>query len=182
LIASRLAITMRAAFIGRFQPFHKGHLHTIKQILDKGEDIVIVVGSAQYSHTPDNPFTGGERMMMIKRALMDEGLPLERIDIVPISDINIHPLWVAHLKSFVPHFDKAYTHNTLVRSLLQDAGIPVDDTKLLQRNSYTGSHVRDLIRWSGDWESLLPDGVVELIKEYKLDERIRTVGETTTKR
>ena len=29
---------------------------------------------------------------------------------------------------------------------------------------------------------LFPDGVVELIKEHKLDDRIREVGETRTKR
>ena len=123
---------MKSLFIGRFQPIHKGHIHTIKQILGKDEDIIIVVGSAQYSHTPDNPFSGGERVMFIKRALIDEDLPLERIDIVPVTDINIHPLWVSHIRSYVPYFDKAYSHNPLVKKLLEDAGIVTDSTKLLE--------------------------------------------------
>ncbi|MEM2142428.1 MAG: nicotinamide-nucleotide adenylyltransferase [Candidatus Thorarchaeota archaeon] len=173
---------MRSVFIGRFQPIHRGHVHTMQQILEKGEDLIVVVGSAQYSHTPDNPFTAGERLMMIKRVVIDEGMPLERIDIIPLPDINIHPLWVAHLKSHVPYFDKAYSHNPLVRKLLQDAGIPVDDTRLLSRTNYSGSHIRDLIRWGGEWEPLVPPGVAEIIKKHGLDERIRSVGETTTKR
>jgi nicotinamide-nucleotide adenylyltransferase len=175
-------VNMRSVFIGRFQPIHKGHLHTIKQILDREQDPIIVIGSSQYSHTPDNPFSGGERVHLIKRTLIAEDLPLERIDIIPLSDIHIHPLWVSHLKSFVPPFDLAYTHNPLVRRLLKDAGIEVDETDLLKRKTYSGSHIRALIRRGDDWEPLVPPVVAELIKDLNLDERIREVGETTTKR
>ncbi|MCF2135686.1 MAG: nicotinamide-nucleotide adenylyltransferase [Candidatus Thorarchaeota archaeon] len=173
---------MRAVFVGRFQPIHNGHLSTIKQIIDSGEELVIAVGSAQYSHTPDNPFSGGERIMLIKRALLDEGLPLDRIDIVPVPDIHIHPLWVAHLKSFVPYFEKAYTHNPLVRKLFIDAGFEVGETHLLSRDTHSGKHVRDLIREGGEWQPLVPPGVVELIKRYGLDERMRAIGKVTLKR
>ncbi len=174
---------MKSLFIGRFQPIHKGHIHTIKQILSKGEDIIIIIGSAQYSHTPDNPFTGGERVMLIRRALLDEKLSLDRITIVPVPDINIHPLWVAHVRSLVPYFDKAYSHNPLVKRLLEDGGIKTDSTKLLERTTYSGKHIRDLIRWGNtEWESLVPDGVVELIKKHNLHTRIKEVGEITTKR
>ena len=174
---------MKALFIGRFQPIHKGHIHTMKQILDKKEDIIMVVGSSQYSHTPDNPFTGGERLMLIKAILIDEKLPLERITVVPLSDINIHPLWVSHMRSFVPYFDKAYSHNPLVKRLLEEGGIKTDSTKLLERSTYSASHIRDLIRWGNDeWESLVPQAAVALIKKHKLDERIRDVGESRTKR
>jgi nicotinamide-nucleotide adenylyltransferase len=174
---------MRSVFIGRFQPVHKGHVHTVKQILEKGEDLIIVIGSAQYSHTPNNPFTGGERVMFMKQALIEEGVELDRVDIVPLADINIHPLWVAHLKSFVPYFDKAYTHNPLVARLLKDAGIEVDETELLERTTYSAKHIRDLILWNNpEWEPLVHSAVAKLIKEHKMDERIREIGEVTTKR
>ncbi len=174
---------MKSVFIGRFQPIHIGHIHTIRQILEKGEDIIIVIGSSQYSHTPDNPFTGGERVMLIKRALLDEKIPLNRVDIVPLPDINIHPLWVAHMKSFVPYFDKAYSHNPLVSKLLKDAGVIVEETTLLDRSTYSAKHIRDLMRWNNpEWEPLVPDGVAKIIKQYRLDERVREVGEVRTKR
>jgi len=175
-------IEMRSLFVGRFQPVHKGHMHTVRQILENGEDLVIAIGSAQYSHTPDNPFTGGERVMFIKRAALDEGLPLDRIDIVPVPDIGIHPLWVSHLMSLVPRVDKAYSHNPLVRRLLIDAGFQVDETGLLERGTYSGRHIRDLMRWGGEWEPLVPEGVVQIIKELKLDERVREIGEVTITR
>jgi len=121
--------------------------------------------------------------MMIRAALLEAGLSMDQVDIIPLSDIHIHPLWVSHLKSFVPYFDKAYTHNPLVRSLFRDAGVPIDETDLLKRTSYSGHHVRDLIKWENDeWEALLPDAVIDIIKKFKLDERIRKIGDTTLKK
>ena len=56
----------RALFVGRFQPFHYGHLHAIEKILEECDELVLVVGSAQMSHEHDNPFTAGERIEMIR--------------------------------------------------------------------------------------------------------------------
>ncbi|MHA1961743.1 MAG: nicotinamide-nucleotide adenylyltransferase [Candidatus Thorarchaeota archaeon] len=174
---------MSSIFIGRFQPVHKGHIHTIRQILDKGENLIIAVGSAQYSHTPDNPLTGGERVMLLRQAIIDDDLPLDRIQIVPVPDINIHPIWAAHLKSLVPYFDKAYSHNPLVQRLLRDAGFRVEETSLHDRDSYNAKHIRELIlAGSSDWEPLLSSGVIKLMKKHKMVERMREIGQIRTKR
>ncbi len=55
----------RAVFVGRFQPYHKGHHEAVKYILGKYSELVIVVGSAQENYTWENPFTAGERVEMI---------------------------------------------------------------------------------------------------------------------
>ncbi|MEM3766696.1 MAG: adenylyltransferase/cytidyltransferase family protein, partial [Candidatus Bathyarchaeia archaeon] len=34
-------MTKRGLFVGRFQPFHKGHLHVIKEILSEVDELVI---------------------------------------------------------------------------------------------------------------------------------------------
>ena len=57
---------MRALFIGRFQPFHKGHLKIIQQASETYDQILVGIGSSQYSHTVDNPFTAEERTEMIE--------------------------------------------------------------------------------------------------------------------
>src|SRR5256885_9498938 len=54
-------MTGRALFVGRFQPFHRGHLSMVKRILESNSEIIVGIGSAQYSHTGENPFTAGER-------------------------------------------------------------------------------------------------------------------------
>ena len=68
----------RGLFVGRFQPIHKGHLKAMKDILKEVDELVVVVGSSQYSHTMENPFTTGERVVMIRRALAEEGVDSSR--------------------------------------------------------------------------------------------------------
>ena len=84
----------RGIFVGRFQPFHLGHIATIKFALEKVEELVIVIGSAQISHEMRNPFTAGERIQMIKDSLdADLGIDIKRILMIPVPDVNSHSLW-----------------------------------------------------------------------------------------
>ncbi len=48
---------MRGLYIGRFQPYHLGHQAVLEKIAEEVDEIVIVIGSAQESHTAENPFT-----------------------------------------------------------------------------------------------------------------------------
>ncbi len=73
----------RGLMIGRFQPFHIGHLKSIEQILNEVDEIIIAIGSAQYSHSMNNPFTAGERVMMVHAALREYNFDLSRVFIIP---------------------------------------------------------------------------------------------------
>ena len=70
-------------YIGRFQPFHKGHLSIVKRALEECETLVIAIGSAQESRTKKNPFSFEERKLFIWRSLW--GLN-SRVVIVPVED------------------------------------------------------------------------------------------------
>ncbi len=163
---------MRALFVGRFQPFHKGHLSTVKQILEKFDELIIMIGSAQYSHTEHNPFTAGERIEIIKETLLDENIPFEAIYIIPVPDTGIHPIWVAHVQSLVPSFDVVFTHNKLVEKLFTDKGIKVQHTRLLDRAHISGTEIRKKIAKQENWEQYVPPKTAELIKKKRLDLRI----------
>ena len=95
----------RGLFVGRFQPLHKGHLKAIKNMLKTVDELVIIIGSSQYSHRLDNPFTAGERITMIRQALMDEGIQLSRIWIIPVPDVHQHALWVSQIVGYSPKFE-----------------------------------------------------------------------------
>ena len=62
----------RGVFVGRFQPFHKGHLEFIKKILKEVEELIIIVGSSQFSHRIDNPFI---RCLYQSVEIFDDGSP-----------------------------------------------------------------------------------------------------------
>ena len=55
----------RGLVLGRFQPFHFGHLELIKEMVKEEIEPLICIGSAQHSHTSENPFTAEERKEMI---------------------------------------------------------------------------------------------------------------------
>ena len=77
----------RAVLPGRFQPVHKGHIEVIKWALERVDELIIVIGSAQESHTFENPFTAGERMLMIREALREINVDFSRIYIVPVLSL-----------------------------------------------------------------------------------------------
>ena len=54
----------RGLIIGRFQPFHNGHLKLIQQVLEECEELIIVIGSAQFNYLYKDPLAG-ERIEMI---------------------------------------------------------------------------------------------------------------------
>ena len=120
---------MRALLLGRFQPLHLGHLKVISDIVKESEYIVIAIGSAQYSHALENPFTAGERHTMIARTLKARGI--EGHHIVGIEDIHRYAVWVAHVVSQTPNFDVVYAHNPLSVRLFSEAGPHLKDTNRL---------------------------------------------------
>jgi nicotinamide-nucleotide adenylyltransferase len=63
-------MTRRGLMLGRFQPFHKGHLALTKQILSECDELVIIIGSAQFNFIDKDPFSAGERVLMIHKALI----------------------------------------------------------------------------------------------------------------
>jgi nicotinamide-nucleotide adenylyltransferase len=160
-------------FVGRFQPFHKGHLGAIKYSLKKVEELIIIVGSAQLSHDTLNPFTAGERITMIKVTLKHEKIDDGRYIIIPVPDVNMHSIWFSGLKSYVPNFDVVFSNDPLTRRLGKEDGLRIENIPFIQREKYRSTEIRKRILINKDWEDLIPVEVSNFIKEIKGDERIR---------
>ncbi len=157
--------------VGRFQPFHNGHLFMVKRILRKHSEIIIGIGSAQYSHTNENPFTAGERYEMIKRTLDAEGI--HNYHIVPIPDTHVHSVWVGHVLSLVPKFDVVYSNSALVVRLFKERGFRIFELPMEKRKSFQGTEVRRRIYDGADWETLVPKTVADYVREIDGMARIR---------
>lgn len=165
---------MRALLLGRFQPLHLGHLKVISDIVKESEYIVIAIGSAQYSHALENPFTAGERHTMIARTLKARGI--EGHHIVGIEDIHRYAVWVAHVVSQTPNFDVVYAHNPLSVRLFSEAGYKVIELTLYEPERYSGTEVRRRMIEGEDWQSLVPVEVAAFIEKIKGVERLRTLA------
>jgi len=161
--------------VGRFQPFHLGHLAAVKYALKRVQYLYVVVGSAQRNHERDNPFTAGERITMIKSALDGSGVDPSKWMAIPIADADSHSLWVSTVKSMVPKFDMVFTNDALTFSLFKEERIGVEAVPYLDRQSYSATIVRDRILERRDWESLVPPQVAKLVKQFGGVERVRAL-------
>ncbi|OAQ51731.1 nicotinamide-nucleotide adenylyltransferase [Natrinema mahii] len=165
----------RGFYIGRFQPFHNGHLNMVKQIAEDVDELVLGIGSADDSHTVRNPFTAGERIMMITKSLVEYDLVTYA---VPIEDLERNSVWVSHVQSMSPDFDIAYSNNPLVIQLFREAGIEIRQSPMFNRDVLEGSEVRERMITDGDWQSLVPDAVVEVVEEMNGIERMQMVSDS----
>jgi len=166
--------TTRGFLVGRFQPFHNGHLQLVEDIATEVDELVVGIGSAGDSHSVRNPFTAGERLMMITKTL-------EALDIttyaVPIEDLNRNSVWVSHVQSMSPRFEVAYSNNPLVIRLFQEAGVEVRQTGMFNREELKGSEIRERMVEDSTWRQFVPEPVAETIDEIDGIERLQTVSE-----
>jgi nicotinamide-nucleotide adenylyltransferase len=167
-------ILSRGLFIGRFQPFHLGHKACIDFALQEVNDLIIGVGSSQASFEPKNPFTGGERILMIKKTLnADPKVDQRRILIVPISDINVHSLWTSHIKILVPTFEVVFANDQFTSLLFKETGVKVVNPPMIKRTVLSGSEIRRRIVNDIKWTRLISPQTETIIKEINGVERIK---------
>jgi nicotinamide-nucleotide adenylyltransferase len=164
---------MRALYIGRFQPYHLGHHAVIKETASEADEVVICIGSAQRSHELENPFTAGERYLMISKSLRDEGI--FNVYLVPIMDLNWNAVWVSHVESLIPPVDLVLTNNPLIECLFKEKGYKVRVPLLINRKEYSGSEIRRRILANESWESLVPKAVVAVITELNGIRRMKAL-------
>ncbi|MEM3626576.1 MAG: nicotinamide-nucleotide adenylyltransferase [Candidatus Bathyarchaeia archaeon] len=168
----------RGLYVGRFQPFHMGHLNAIRDILNEVEELVIVIGSAQYSHNINNPFTSGERMVMIRRALEEVGMDCSKVWIVPVPDVHLHMMWVSAVEGYTPRFEIVYSNEPLTRRLFIEAGYKVKPVRFYERKLYSSTEIRRRIINGENWEELVPKSVAAFIKEIDGVNRLRDLNKS----
>ena len=168
----------RGLFVGRFQPFHLGHLNAIKDILKEVEELVIVIGGAQYSHNINNPFTAGERLIMVRNALEEAGIDYSRVWVVPVPDVHLHMMWVSAVEGYTPPFDLVYSNEPLTRRLFIEAGYKVKAVRFYERKLYSSTEIRERMLKGKSWEKLVPKGVAAFIKEIDGVNRLRDLNKS----
>lgn len=170
-----------ALFIGRFQPFHLGHLDVVKNALKDNDLLLIGIGSAETNYRPANPFTANERFQMIEMALEEANIKPERYRIIPIRNIDNYALWVRHIELYLPPFQKIYTGSPVVRELFENENKrlknPYKIIAVKQNIQVSSSKIRELILNKKPTNKYLPPTVTTLLKEWKIEERLKNIQE-----
>jgi nicotinamide-nucleotide adenylyltransferase len=163
-------------FIGRFQPFHLGHMAAIRFALNYVEELVVVIGSAQKSHETRHPFTAGERIQMIYRSLnADNRADTERILLIPVPDVDIHSLWTHQIDLLVPTYSVVFTNDPFTTLLFKERSIKVIQPELYRREELSATEVRHRIANNGDWRKLVTPQTTKVIESIDGVERIKTL-------
>lgn len=163
---------MICLYIGRFQPFHKGHLFDVQNALSFSDSVTIGIGSAQEKNTKDNPFSFEERKKMIEGVLEKEGITSFRV--VGIEDINNNDEWVDHVTGIVGSFDVVYTGNPLVKQLFSKKGVDVKDVEFL--GDINATSIRENIVNGEEWQSLVPKETIDFLERIGGIEKIKSLG------
>ncbi|MFC4892197.1 bifunctional nicotinamide-nucleotide adenylyltransferase/Nudix hydroxylase [Pseudofrancisella aestuarii] len=111
-----------SVFIGRFQPFHVGHLHNIKEALVHSNKIIINVGSSFGAPNIKNPFSFEQRKQMIISDLEVANIDISRVNIEHLADYFYQEeKWEQHLRDNVNKY-------TNLNSTVAIVGHKKDDT------------------------------------------------------
>ena len=182
---------IRGLMVGRFQPFHNGHLHLARQILQDCDELIIAIGSAQFNYIYKDPFTAGERVLMIHAALASEpsDIDLRKCYIIPIVNDENNARWFGHIKSMVPPFHLLYTGNEFVAGLAARE-VEIKKPSFLKKEEYNGTNIRKQMAAASssqrqnsghpkqqerqqNWKDLVPNAVCTIIEEIDGVKRIK---------
>jgi bifunctional NMN adenylyltransferase/nudix hydrolase len=87
-------------FIGRFQPFHKGHLSVVQKGLNEAERVIVLIGSAHRPRNIRDPWSVDERVEMVRSAVGEKDA--DRVIIAPLMDVIYNDeLWVRNVQATV---------------------------------------------------------------------------------
>lgn len=89
-----------AVLIGRFQPFHQGHLRLMMVALSLARHLLLLVGSHRCAPDIRNPWSSDEREEMIRASLPDDWQ--QRITFIPVRDhLYSDNLWLTEVQQKV---------------------------------------------------------------------------------
>lgn len=92
-----------AIYIGRFQPFHLGHVRAIQRLQEQVDRVIVLVGSAFQPRTIKNPWTYDERQRMIEDAVFDGHF--RHVEVRPLEDVPYNDsLWLSQVQKIISEF------------------------------------------------------------------------------
>lgn len=152
---------MDALYIGRFQPFHLGHMHAIQHALLQADRVWIGIGSSNRPIEGRNPFSAGERREMIESSL--DAQTLAKAGIYEIPDLDDHEKWAQSVRAIVPRFDLVFTNDVLTGHIYSRQGIAVFPIPFKNRDLLSGTRIRQKIAGGEAWEDCVPDGTKNVL-------------------
>jgi len=162
---------MNGLLIGRFQPFHLGHLEAFRFALTQVDKLWIGIGSSNKPSEKNNPFTADERKDMILSSIEDS--ISNRIEIFYIPDFENHMEWIKNIDLTVPSFEVVFTNDELTQVLYRKRGKKVIPVPFKEREILSGTNIREKIISDQNWEELVPEGTKNVLQKIGAKNRLK---------
>lgn len=153
-----------ALFVGRFQPFHNGHLYSLKKCFEMAERVIVAVGSSQESGTASNPWDYKLRKQMVCEVVRGMGVESKVAKIISCPDNPSDQKWVSEIRRRAGKFDVVVSNNEWTLRVMREAGYKIRESGLFNRDELEGIKIRELMKM-GDrsWEQRVPSEVRRLV-------------------
>jgi nicotinamide-nucleotide adenylyltransferase len=153
--------------IGRFQPFHNGHLYLLREALKIADKIIIGIGSSNIIDT-DNPWTFEERKKIVEEVLKIENLQDLVIKIIDIRDVPDDSEWLEIANERAGKCNVIIGNNEWVNGIYEKSGTPAVRINLFKRFLHEGTKIRKLMRENKKWEDRVPVYVARQLSKNTL--------------
>jgi nicotinamide-nucleotide adenylyltransferase len=159
---------------GRFNPVHKGHMAQLMACAKRVDRLIVAVGGAEHKNEKRNPFSGSERVKMIKAYMKEKGLDTNKIRVVAVKDGRSFDESVDNLFKACGKIDVVFMTRSYPRAKVLERKAKVELHPLKGRAwGMSATRIRNAIAHGRSWESFTGKSVVALIKRLNGIERIR---------
>ena len=162
---------MNGLFIGRFQPFHLGHLAALQFAIPKVDKLWLGLGSSNKPIEKNNPFSIEERKKMILSSI-DDSIQ-NKISIFPIPDLDNHVRWIQNIDTIVPDYEIIFSNDPMTEHLYSKRNVQVIAIPFLKRDQLSGTRLRDLIKSDQKWDDLVPEGTKLILENLDAKNRLK---------
>ena len=161
---------MNGLLVGRFQPFHLGHVDAIKFALEQVENLWLGIGSSNRNLEKNNPFSADERKEMIQNSI--DSIMSKKIQIFYIPDLEDHKKWIENIDEIVPKYDMVFSNDEMTHHLYSKRNMKVISIPFTNRDDLSGTNIREKIQSGQNWDHLVPEGTKKTLETIGAKDRL----------
>lgn len=163
-----------SVIIGRFQPFHVGHLEMVQSAYDISDEVVLFIGSANKPTSDKNPWTHRERLLMIYDSIQESKMNIGRFHFFPAMDCEKNSDWVKQIKLLTELAVSKKSHIQLVGHNRDDSSFYLSLFPFWNfhevgefKDNISATEVRKLFFENQDFSKFVPNGTKKIIENTK---------------
>ncbi len=159
--------------IGRWMPIHRGHKQFLVGLARQFDRLVVGIGSCYENGTPRNCIPAIEREVLLRKIFRHEGIPDEKIEIIPVSDKETFEEWINDIIAICEHYgvthfctgNKEDILNVLAQKNIR-LGLELIDPEENSDVSFHATDVRNAILAGNDDDvrRMIPTEIIDMVK------------------